>query len=102
MESRFNGGLLGQIGVGIVVMLGTIVTLGIGLPWMICFAMRWYVKHIELDGVQLVFDGTGGQLFGNYLKWFLLTIITFGIYGLWMSLNIIKWVVKHIHHEGKI
>jgi len=45
----------------------------------------------------LLFDGNGGQLFGNYIKWFLLTIITLGIYSLWLSINRKKWVVKHTH-----
>ncbi|EKA04629.1 hypothetical protein GMD1S_06982 [Streptococcus sp. GMD1S] len=34
-----------------------------------------------MDEQRLYFDGTGAQLFGNWIKGFLLTIITFGIYG---------------------
>ena len=40
---------------------------------------------------------TGGQLFGNYIKWFLLTIITLGIYSLWLSIKMKQWVTKHTH-----
>ena len=54
-------------------------------------------KHTVIDGSRLVFDGTGSQLFGNYIKWFLLTIITFGIYGFWLSIKMKQWVVKHTH-----
>ncbi len=97
MESKFTGGLLGLIGVGIAQFFITLLTLGIGTPWAICFKERWYVKHTVIDGVQLTFDGTGGQLFGNYIKWFLLTLITLGIYSFWMGINLKKWVVKHTH-----
>ena len=45
----------------------------------------------------MIFDGTGGQLFGNYIKWFLLSIVTCGIYSLWLGLNMQKWVTKHTH-----
>ena len=97
MESKFNGGLLGLIGIGILQGIITILTLGIGAPWAVCMKERWYAKHTKIDGKQVVFDGTGMQLFGNYIKWFLLTIITLGIYGLWLSLKMKAWVVSHTH-----
>ena len=97
MESKFTGGLLGLIGIGILQFLLTLFTLGIGAPWAICLRQRWIAKHTIIDGNQLVFDGTGGQLFGNYIKWFLLTIITLGIYGFWLSIKMQQWVTKHTH-----
>lgn len=97
MESKFDGGLLGLIGIGILQGIITIFTLGIGTPWAVCVKERWYAKHTKIDGKQVVFDGTGMQLFGNYIKWFLLTIITLGIYGLWLSLKMKAWVVSHTH-----
>ena len=97
MESKFTGGLLGLIGIGILQGLIIIFTLGIGAPWAICIGERWNAKHTIIDGRQLRFDGTGGQLFGNYIKWFLLTIITLGIYSFWLSIKMREWVVKHTH-----
>lgn len=97
MVSKFNGGLLGMIGIGIAQALITIFTLGLGLPWAICMKESWYVKHTVIDGHQLRFDGTGGQLFGNYIKWFLLTIVTLGIYAFWLSIKMKQWVTKHTH-----
>ena len=99
MESKFNGGLLGLIGIGILQFLLTLVTLGIGAPWAICLKEAWYAKHTVIDGGQLTFDGTGMQLFGNYIKWFLLTIITLGIYGFWLNIKMKAWVVSHTHIE---
>lgn len=98
MDSKFTGGLLGLIGVYLVVIIVTFITLGIGYPWMCCFIERWIAKHTYIDGKQLVFDGTGGQLFVKYIKWFLLTIITFGIYGFWLNIKLKQWTVEHTHH----
>jgi uncharacterized membrane protein YjgN (DUF898 family) len=97
MESKFNGGLLGLIGIGILQGLLIVFTLGFGAPWAVCMKERWYANHTTIDGRQLTFDGTGGQLFGNYIKWFLLTIITLGIYSFWLSIKMKAWVVKHTH-----
>ena len=97
MESKFTGGLLGLIGVSLAVTFGSIFTLFIAYPWLFCFKQRWYAKHTYYDGVQMQFDGKGGQLIGNYLKWILLSIITIGIYSLWFSINLHKWNVKHTH-----
>ncbi|MBR7112197.1 MAG: DUF898 family protein [Clostridia bacterium] len=97
MESRFTGGLLGMIGIGILQGLIIIFTFGLGLPWALCLKESWYAKHTVIDGHALTFDGNGGQLFGNYIKWFLLTIITFGIYSFWLSIKMKQWVTKHTH-----
>ena len=96
-ESEFNGGLLGLIGINILQGLIIAVTCGIAAPWAICLKERWIAKHTIIDGHQLMFDGKGGQLFGNYIKWFLLTIITFGIYGFWLDIKMKQWIVKHTH-----
>ena len=97
MESKFDGGLLGMIGINILQSLIITFTLFIGLPWAVCIKENWYAKHTTIDGHQVVFDGTGGQLFGNYIKWLLLTLITLGIYGFWLSIKMKQWVVKHTH-----
>ena len=96
-ESKFTGGLLGLIGINLLVGLLSLVTLGIGAPWGICIKERWIAKHTYIDGRQLAFDGTGGQLIGNYIKWVLLTIITFGIYGFWLDIKMKQWLAKHTH-----
>ena len=90
-------GLLGLIGVGITQGLIIFFTLGIGAPWAICFKEKWYAEHTEIDGHKVTFDGNGGQLFGNYIKWLLLTLITCGIYGFWLTIKMKQWVVKHTH-----
>ena len=97
MESKFTGGLLGLIGISILQWLITFITLGLGAPWAICLKESWIAKHTIIDGHKLTFNGTGGQLFGNYIKWFFLTIITLGIYSFWLSIKMKQWVTKHTH-----
>lgn len=99
MESKFTGGLLGMIGIGILQALIVTFTLGIATPWAVCLKEAWYAKHTIIDGQRLTFDGTGLQLFGNYIKWFLLTLITLGIYGFWLNIKMKQWVVKHTHKD---
>ena len=98
MKSTFTGGLLGQIGIGFLCVIVIVFTLGLGIPWATCISQRWYTKHTIIDGQQLYFDGKALQLFGNYIKWFLLTIITLGIYSLWLSIKLRQWVTSHTHH----
>ncbi len=97
MKSKFNGRLLGYIGISLLEFVIIVFSLGLATPWAICIAQRWSAKHTIIDGHQVVFDGTGWQLFGNMVKWFLLTVITIGIFGLWLPIKSMQWVVKHTH-----
>ena len=97
MESKFTGGLLGLIGINILRVLLIAITLGIATPWALCMYHRWEAKHTIIDGQQLEFDGTAGQLFGKYIIWLLLTIITFGIYSFWLGIKMKQWVTYHTH-----
>ena len=54
----------------------SVFTFGIAVPWAVCIKERWFAEHTIIDGNKITFDGTGAQLFGNYIKWILLTIIT--------------------------
>jgi uncharacterized membrane protein YjgN (DUF898 family) len=62
---------------------------------------KFIISHAVVDGKRLSFDGTGGQLFGNWIKWFLLSVITCGIYGFWVAPRLYNWVVSHTHLENK-
>jgi len=101
MESKFTGGLLGLIGIGLLAFFLILITLGLGTPWAVAMRQRWLASHTIIDGKQLVFKGTGAQLFGNFIKWFFLMIITLGIYGFWLWIKMRQWVVKHTHFAKK-
>lgn len=101
-ESCFDGTTLQLIGMRLLSLLLTTITLGIGYPWVICMMKRWETKHTVINGRRLKFTGKGLQLLGKYLLWCFLTVITLGIFGLWMGLHIKKWVVKHtVYADGE-
>lgn len=75
-------------------------TCGIATPWAVCYMTKFIVENAIIDGKRYTFDGTGAQLFGNWIKWFLLTIITCGIYSFWVAPRLYRWVASHIHAVG--
>ncbi len=95
--SDWDGGVLDTFVASIVASLIIYFTCGIGTPWAICYLWKYILSHAIIDGKRLAFDGTGGQLFGNWIKWFLLTAITCGIYGFWVYPRLFKWVASHTH-----
>ena len=99
-ESKWDGGVLDTVVNSIVASLIISFTCGIATPWAICYMMKFVIEHTVIDGKRLSFDGNGGQLFGNWIKWFLLTCITCGIYSFWVTPRLYQWIAKHIHSEG--
>ena len=86
-----------MIGTYILMVLISVFTLGIALPWALCIWQKWVADHTIIDGKQMVFDGTGAQLFGNYIKWWLLCMVTLGIYSLWLPIKFRQWTTMHTH-----
>lgn len=99
-KSEFDGGVLEWI--GHVLLMGFLcgITLGIGLPWALCSFAKWIAEHTVINGQRLKFTGSGGGLFGNWIKWLLLTLVTLGIYGLWVPVKVVKWVVSHLTYNN--
>lgn len=96
-KSNWTGSVLGLLGVSLIMGLLSVFTLGIGVPWAITHYIRYITEHMTIHGRVFYFDGTGGQLFGNWIKWCLLSIITLGIYSFWVPNNIWRWIAKHVH-----
>lgn len=96
-ESKFEGSVLGFIGYSLLATLITTCTFGIAFPWADVMFQSWICRNTIIDGRRPYFDGTGAQLFGNYIKWLILTVITCGIYGFWMFNKITHWRTKHTH-----
>ncbi|KXT76600.1 DUF898 family protein [Streptococcus sp. DD12] len=98
-QSYFDGGLLSYIGHSIIAGIMITFSLGLATPWAICWMQKWKAQHTVIDGHRLYFDGTGGQLFGNWIKWTLLTLITIGIYAFWLNIKKEQWITKHTHQR---
>ena len=100
MESKFDGTVLGLLGINLMVWFLTTITFGIAYPWALVAKRRYITEHSIVGGRRLSFDGTGGQLFGTWLKVFFLTLIPLGVYWFWAELVLTKWVVYHTHFDG--
>lgn len=96
-ESEFKMPALELFAYDLVVGIGSTITLGIAGPWLLCWKFRAVASQTYFNGRQMTFDGRGGELFVNFIKWLILTIITLGIYGIWARRHLIAWVVKNTH-----
>lgn len=94
-NSKFDAGLASYIWLLIWTGFVTLITLGIAYPWTMAARYGWKIRHTIINGQRLEFDGTGIQLFGQWIKWWLLMLITLGIYGLWVPIKLEKWRVSH-------
>lgn len=94
-QSYFDGGLLSYIVHSLLAAVITIFTLGIGTPWGIVLMYRWKIEHTIIEGRRLQFNGTAIDLFGHWIKWFLLTIVSLGIYSFWLHFKLELWKAKY-------
>jgi hypothetical protein len=95
--SEFTGSAFGLLGVNILSFLVSLLTLGFGLPAMVCYKQRWMARHTIIDNRHLTFDGTAGQLFGKWIGWLILTVLTVGIFLFFIPMRMQKWVISHTH-----
>ncbi|MCD7728871.1 MAG: DUF898 domain-containing protein [Clostridia bacterium] len=100
MQSQFTGNTLKLFLYLLLLVIGTVFTLGIAYPWLMCLIYRWEIKNTLINGRRQYFDGKGSDLFKKYIKWLLLTIVTFGIYKICLTKNIMVWKTSHTHFEG--
>jgi len=61
----------------------------------IFFGQKINLWRIFMEESKSYFDGKAIQLFGSWIKWFLLTIITLGIYRFWLPIKLRQWKTKH-------
>ncbi len=91
----FDGGAGTYLGTLILQALVTVFTLGIAYPYALVLRQRWKAHHTQINGVRLIFTGTGLGLFGQWIKWLALMIITIGVYSFWVIPRINQWVTEH-------
>jgi len=94
-KSVFDGSGLELFIINLVGAFICLVTIGLASPWVICYKIGWDRRHTVYNGRRLAFNGTGIQLFGKWIVWFLLTIVTCGLYGFVMGLKLEQWILSH-------
>ena len=105
-KSYFDGGFWALFGWSLLGGIVLTITIGIALPWVYCWIVRWRTNHTVVDGKRLQFNGTGGSLFGHFILrgWLLgiiLTPLTLGIYPFYyFAVSLRKWEIKHTNFSN--
>ena len=94
-KSVFDGSGFEYFIINLIGALICLVTIGLASPWVICYRIGWDRRHTVYNGRRLAFNGTGIQLFGKWIVWFLLTIVTCGLYSFVMGLKLEQWILSH-------
>lgn len=98
-DFKFNQDIIGYLGLMIISYLLIAVSFGLAFPWVVVNVQKWKAKNTLIEGRQIEFVGSGGELFGKFIIWYFLTLITFGIYTLWMTVKMQGWIVEN--HQFK-
>lgn len=93
--SEFTMSALELFGYELMFVFGSMLTLGIAAPWLLCFKLKNIAGATIINGRRLEFNGRGGELFIKGLKWFFLSMLTFGIYSIWARRNFLAWVAEN-------
>ena len=75
-----------------------IFTLGLGAPWAACMVINKWTSHVRIDGRKIRFNGTPGELFGIWIKVFVLSALTLTIYyWIWGYKAVSDYIDSHLH-----
>ncbi|MDY6879651.1 MAG: DUF898 family protein, partial [Thermodesulfobacteriota bacterium] len=99
-EFKGNGGQY-FVTVFIHMFLLSIVTLYIYSPWAWVKLLKLRASHTRMNGKQVSFVGTGGQLFVICLTNLVLIILTLGIYSPWAACKYFSWRAGNTVVEGR-
>ena len=99
---EFNGSGREYLGLFVIhLFLLSMLTLGIYSPWAWVRLFKLRASHTLINGKEVIFNGTGSNLFIICLVNILLTIITLGIYSPWAVCRISKWKARNTLVDGK-
>ena len=80
----------------------TMITFGIYSFWFAVKLTKFFMENTtgetpDGDEIELSFEGTGGELFGQLFVGVVLTVITFGIYSPWMLCDLHRFFYDNTH-----
>ena len=99
--SYFDGSLFELVGVSHLAQLLKAVTCGIGGAWGDNWANEVEFKGTCICGDRFFYTGTGGAIFGLYIKNVLLTGITCGVYAPWAMCAVYRYFYSNVHYDPK-
>lgn len=91
--SQYSGSYKGLLGRVVLLILISVASLGIAVPWAIMLVYRWVASKVKLNDKQVVFSGVGKQLFP---AWILAWVIGVGSAAAvaatgWMAFDATVW-----------
>ncbi len=66
------------------------------IPLIIHGSYRYRMSRTSWRGIRFGYRGDKKELYGIFLKGFLLTLITFGIYGSWFVISLRNYIISNI------
>jgi hypothetical protein len=100
VQFEFRGSAVSSFFNSLGAALLSVFTLGLAVPWAKAMRFRWVTEHTYINGRPLRFTGSGGQLWGQYIKWWLLCLVTLGLYSIVVSSRLRAWAISH--QEGAV
>lgn len=97
VEGVFDANDAAWFGRQLLLLLGTVLTLGFGYAWCRRQWLRWQQEHTSLGGGTMTFRGSAVELFGKMLLWLLLSVVTLGIYAFFVPQRYLKWKISHTY-----
>lgn len=93
--SKFSGKVSSYLLLNIFTFIFTVITFGLGIPFLICLRNRWLNENSTINGEKLIYSGQGKKLFFKLFLWNFLSIITLGIYSFWYIKYYLEWDTSH-------
>ena len=99
---RYSGSgldILGRVILGTILLL---ITLGIYTPWFVTGLIRYICEHVRVENmspdtmVSVDFNGSGVDLFGRFILWWILLYVTLGVYTPWMMNGFYRYIVENV------
>lgn len=99
---RYTGSGVDIFGRVILGSIFTVVTLGLYIPWFVNNLIRYACERAVVANppsgttVHVLYTGSGVDLFGRFILWYILTFFTLGFYGPWAVNGFYGYIVQNI------
>ena len=88
-------------GRSLLALLVTVVTLGIGYPFMIVYVVKWMAHNTVVAGERLEFRGSGLALLGWLVLSPFFIIFTLGLGMFWAPYLVTRWFLRNMYRQDQ-
>jgi len=101
IEFEFLGTPVALWGRTLLALLVTVVTLGIGYPFMLVYVTKWMAHNTLIAGERLEFRGRGSALLGWLVLLPFFAVFTLGIGTLWVPYLVTRWFLHNTYRQDQ-